>query len=740
MIESIELKDVATYGALPQRLTNLAKVNFIYGANGSGKTTISRVVSDESRFPSCSVKWKGSTKLQTMVYNQDFIEKNFNQLTELKGIFTLGEKQTENQGKIANAKEKTASLSRDIEALKNTLNGDEEKAGKIAELAKLEAGLKEQCWLQKQMHDAKLQGAFKGFRGDQQKFKEKVLAEQDANKSPLLSLSELEEKALVVFGEEPTLESYIPKVEIAALIQYQSNPILKKPIIGKKDVDIAAMIEKLGNIDWVKQGRQYYIRNEKICPFCQQDTKDAFGRSLEEYFDETFINDSNAIESLWKGYVFEASSIRQRIEVLISNPSRFLDVEKTRTCKELLDSKITINLQLLEKKKAEASQVITLEPLDGILASVVEVIESANARIVTHNQIVNNLKTEQNTLTSHVWRYVVEELKAELTSYKTSHAALKKAIDALSTQITNKTTERATEEASLRLLEKESTSIQPTIDDINGILTSFGFQGFSLAKSTDGLSYRLLRRNGESAKTTLSEGERTFVTFLYFYHLLKGSNSETGITNDRIVVFDDPVSSLDSDILFIVSSLIRKLFEDVQNSKAFIKQIFILTHNVYFHKEVSFKIRSDKRSESFWVVRKSNETSRIEGHTSNPVRTSYDLLWDEVRKPDKASLTIQNSLRRILENYFKILGDEDPNKICEMFVGNDKLICKSLFSWVNDGSHSIGDDIHYSNQGEDIEKYLKVFRQIFKESKHDAHYKMMMRESYTDDEVETAQA
>jgi wobble nucleotide-excising tRNase len=738
MIESIEVKDVATYCALPQRLTSLAKVNFVYGANGSGKTTISRVIADESRFPACSINWKGSTKLQTMVYNQDFIEKNFNQLAELKGIFTLGEKQTENQGKIADAKEKTASLNRDIEALKTTLSGADGKAGKIAELAELDAELKEKCWQQKQRHDAKLQDAFKGFRNDSQKFKEKVLAEKDANKSTLLSLNELEEKALVVFGEEPTLEAYIAKIDVSSLIQHQSNPILKKTIIGRKDVDIAAMIEKLGNIDWVKQGRHYYLKNEQVCPFCQQDTAESFAKSLEEYFDETFINDSNAIETLWKSYLAETNSIRQRMETLITNPSRFLDIDKIRICNELLDSKIIINLQLLEKKKAETSQVIDLEPLDSVLASVIEIIEAANGRIAAHNQIVNNLKAEQKALTSQVWRYVVDELKAELASYKTSHAALKKAIDALSVQITSKTTERATEEAGLRLLEKESTSIQPTIDDINGILTSFGFQGFSLAKSTDGLSYRLLRRNGESAKMTLSEGERTFVTFLYFYHLLKGSNSETGITNDRIVVFDDPVSSLDSDILFIVSSLIRKLFEEVKNSKATIKQIFILTHNVYFHKEVSFKVNSDKRSESFWVVRKSNETSRIEGHKSNPIRTSYDLLWVEVRKPDKTNLTIQNTLRRILENYFKILGRVDPDEICEMFVGNEKLICKSLFSWVNDGSHSIGDDIHYSNQGDDIEKYLKVFRQIFKESKHEAHYIMMMRDSYTEEEKETA--
>ena len=60
----------------------------------------------------------------------------------------------------------------------------------------------------------------------------------------------------------------------------------------------------------------------------------------------------------------------------------------------------------------------------------------------------------------------------------------------------------------------------------------------------------------------MSEGEKTFVTFLYFYHLLKGSESDSGMTTDRIVVFDDPVSSLDSDVLFIVSRLCQVDFRE----------------------------------------------------------------------------------------------------------------------------------------------------------------------------------
>ena len=77
-----------------------------------------------------------------------------------------------------------------------------------------------------------------------------------------------------------------------------TNPILKKRVIGKDDVDIAAMIKKLGNSDWVREGREFYDDNGSVCPFCQQSTTKAFAQSLNEYFDETFVTDSKAIDAM----------------------------------------------------------------------------------------------------------------------------------------------------------------------------------------------------------------------------------------------------------------------------------------------------------------------------------------------------------------------------------------------------------------------------------------------------------
>lgn len=84
----------------------------------------------------------------------------------------------------------------------------------------------------------------------------------------------------------------------------------------------------------------------------------------------------------------------------------------------------------------------------------------------------------------------------------------------------------------------------------------------------------------------------------YFYALLKGSQDNSGNTPEQIVVIDDPVSSMDSDVLFIVSTLIRRLVWDMAEEHSNIRQLFVETHNIYFHKEVSLDRNFPKGTES----------------------------------------------------------------------------------------------------------------------------------------------
>ena len=526
-------------------------------------------------------------------------------------------------------------------------------------------------------------------------------------------------------------ERQISPITTIALIDHESNSVLTKRVVGKEDVDIAGMIQKLGNSDWVREGRVFYENNDGSCPFCQQDTPDSLTKSLNDYFDETFETYNTAINTFVREYKTDWEHIRTQLDSTIESPSTFLDVETLKTAHALLTSKIALNIQHLEDKQREPSRIIHLESLLSVANTIESLIDAANVKVAEHNAVISNLARERQDLTAQVWKYLIEsELGGTLTTYDNEHANATKAIQAITKKIETAKNAKIQTVTEIRELERETTSIQPTVDSINALLSSFGFQSFSIAKSDSGTCYKLVRLDGSDAKGTLSEGEQAFVSFLYFYFLLKGSVSESGMTIDRVVVFDDPVSSLDSDVLFIVSSLIKRVFKDIRTESGYIKQVFVLTHNVYFHKEITFNPRRQNDAlsdETFWVVRRLSQGSEVIQHQSNPVKTSYELLWDELRMSNGSSTTIHNSMRRILESYFTILGDLDSEAICDKFDGQDKQLCRSLFSWVHAGSHSTFDDLYIFIDESQIARYREVFSNIFTRLGHSAHYRMMMR-------------
>lgn len=134
MIESLSIANTATYGFKPQVLDRLARLNFLFGTNGAGKTTITKVIANPGAYPNCALAWKKGTPLESMVYNRDFIERNFNATPRLKGIFTLGELDIANLDAIAVKKAELDGIVRNIEQLTNTLQGQDQKSGKKGEL------------------------------------------------------------------------------------------------------------------------------------------------------------------------------------------------------------------------------------------------------------------------------------------------------------------------------------------------------------------------------------------------------------------------------------------------------------------------------------------------------------------------------------------------------------------------------------------------------------------------------
>jgi len=95
MISKIDICSTATFGNASQSMDDFRKFNYFFGANGSGKTTISKILADESQFPNCRVTWKNNLELEARVYNRDFVDRNFTPQNKLKGVFTLGRQETD---------------------------------------------------------------------------------------------------------------------------------------------------------------------------------------------------------------------------------------------------------------------------------------------------------------------------------------------------------------------------------------------------------------------------------------------------------------------------------------------------------------------------------------------------------------------------------------------------------------------------------------------------------------------
>lgn len=495
------------------------------------------------------------------------------------------------------------------------------------------------------------------------------------------------------------------------------------------------MIKKLNNSDWIKRGIEYINISKPQCPFCQQEVPPITLELLNAYFDETYEQKKNHVTSLIEQYELFYNKIISEIESINLAQSPFINYGIFDDKSSVLLGVLRENFNSAQRKSVHLSEIISFTEIDSHIKDFTDFIESINTSIKENNTVFNNITAEQNLLKKQTWAYIVKtELQEVIDSFLSQKTKLLKTKQGLTDGILKDQERIDGVIKKIEVIESNQTSTTPTINAINKLLRSYGFKNFELKPAEDNLHYTLVRDSGDNARTTLSEGEKTFITFLYYYNLVRGSNTSSGITNDRIVVFDDPISSLDSDILFIVSSLIKELMEDVRTNKNNIKQMFFLTHNIYFHKELTFNtsrnIQSTLTEETFWLVRKKEKTSSLEKCVSNPIKTSYDLLWSELRREDINYSTIQNTMRRILENYFKILGGMDVKKLECYFDGIEKIAFRSLVSWVNDGSHFAVDDLYVSQDEETIRKHLVIFQKIFEYSQHDAHYKMMMGEYY----------
>ncbi len=356
-ISQILLKKVSTFDENGASFENLNSINFIYGANGSGKTTTSSFLKNlaengnEDKFANSEIAWYNNESLKIEVYNKQFKEEQLRN-SHVKGIFTLGKKTNENLEKIES---KTKSINEEKEKKKK----NKESLQKLTlEKKKKEDDFTDSCWeklYKKNEEDFK--EILEGFKR-KEKFKEKILKEfknDEHNESEIVRLEELKEKIGIVFSENQT-ELVSLECNLTDFDSIENHSIWEQKVVGSGGVVIADLIKKLSNEDWVAWGREY-IKENSICPFCQKETiTEEFKKQLESYFDTNYQESTDTIKKMKEDYTNKTAEALERLDEIVkteqNNSQTKLDTENLKRIIETLRSKINGNQQkMLDKSK-----------------------------------------------------------------------------------------------------------------------------------------------------------------------------------------------------------------------------------------------------------------------------------------------------------------------------------------------------------------------------------------------------
>ena len=749
-IENITLNR-ATFTDVP--VADLTFVNFFYGNNGAGKSSIAHAIEEDD-----GVVWadgKSADDYDVLVYNQDFINENFVNYGDLKGVFIFGEEDIEAKKRIAELTEEKKKKSDAKVAAGEDYK--QKTAGVDAALTQFQ----DACFSK----TADIRKRFeKCMDGKKQKrnFAEAVLGEKTPKEH---DLPELERLYGVAFDDTARAYAEFKKAGATTYGSLPGKEMLDKVIVSSSDTPFARFLKALGSTasDWVRDGHTHFSGSAGgKCPYCQQKLPANFENELAATFDAQYQQDIRDLGQFQSTYGRETADIVRVLQTNTTDAMPSLDLRAYQEKLSLLESKFEVNRQRIAEKVKEPSKTVSLEDTDTLLLEIGAMIDDINKLIKANNDVVAAKKSSKEKCKTEIMQYLAFMLADEVTSYKDEVAQLEKEIKEITERGTLLRKEISELTREISELNKHNANTEAAIDSINKILQDSGFQGFSI-RAKDGVEnvYEIVRENGTVAEN-LSEGERNFIAFLYFYHRVRGSmNSEE--LKEKIVVIDDPVSSMDSTALFIVSAIVREMINVCRNNTEYlnpqvpgdyIKQLFILTHNVYFHREVTYQQVGYYNCTSFYMIRKNDNVSTVklckrqnkeipsEEENYNPVQNSYAALWDELRDLH-STIPALNVMRRILEYYFlQLCGyegsdlrsivlekKENRKKFIKQVEGEkpdmtDYQLASSLLAYINN-PNGISDGLNYVEDCEDAEAYKRVFQMIFDALGQSQHYKMM---------------
>ena len=667
MIERIQnLKHAGTLSHFrwPSDMADFGRYNSIYGWNGSGKTIISRLLhAIETRTPvdfDVVLRINGrdfsgsdfdQINTQVRVFNRDYVEKNVFPVSgdDMAPILVLGEDSVEKQ-KV-------------VERLKKLHDKAEDRLHQ-AEVNKNNATrvLEQHCVDRGRAIKETLRSSEKSPYNNYNKsnYRRRADEMQSNVTASRFRLSDSDRKKHLDLHLRPT-----PKAKIAEIVHKlpDVSSHAKKVSSLLETTVVSSAIQSLKDDDtlstWVHKGLQLHReRDSDRCLFCEQPLPEDRLLQMEAHFNAEYERFLNSIDDQ-----IDKLDTASRVAENVPLPSetafddQFAEQYKAAS-QALMETYKTVGGFLrglvinLKKKKGRPFRRFTL---DGYVPEVsTDVVERVNRVVREHNRACDKfdtrIKQARKSLEDDLVQGSTEEYSRLLRDVTRKTLAVSQA---------SKEIERIDE--SITLLEREIVEHRRPADELNEDLERYlGHRELQLTVKKTG--YEIVR-NGASAQN-LSEGECTAIALLYFLKSLQDRNFSL---SRGVVVLDDPVSSLDSNALYLAFGLIRQRTEAAA-------QLFILTHNFtlfrnvknwFHHMKGQSRTDTKKRPARFYMLE-----CRFNGsHRSStlcpldPLLEQYDSeyhylfsrIYSEAHHTSAASLEknyiLPNMARRLLEGF-----------------------------------------------------------------------------------------
>lgn len=736
------------------KIESLNKINYIYGPNGSGKTTLSNLMLKKD-FDAPIMNWENNSKYTIKVYNRDYVRAAFSKSGSEKSIFLLGENVKETTEKINKLRAGIDSYDASI------LQKEKEIEGYKSALEMGRNNCIDSIWKKRGELPQDILDNMKYIKSNKSKTLEKLVTihnelssgnsesencSVDNPPSQYRSLEDISNDIKNLRGESlPNYWVESPLIEYPGDLDYIKN-ILESPIANPANTDVGRFYAEYSDLSWIVKGLEILKDKQNDpsqCPFCSQDIaslmSSIYNAISQEYLDSIkSLKDEKSKVKYFLNYIQEYKiKYEKYITDLINNGEIinkiFLDL--ITTCNNIIDS--------LNSKIADSERIIRVDVVDFKNS-----LQNLNGLIIKSNEnftsITNNRKKKKQKLTEledESWLVFYNSLKPFIENYLNNKKSIESSIKGPEKGLKNLKAKKEIKSKSIKDLYKSAQTSEYAVERINKLLRMMQFHSFSLeiTKTMDGdEGYCIKRSNGIIAEINeLSEGERTFITFLYFLYSLEGMPEEEE-NNDILAVIDDPISSLDSGILYAVSSLIRGIIKEVTEDGKEIKrvrQLILLTHNTKFLHQVAYNTFGS--CNFYRIIKMSPQPNSIElldhSGSSMPIKTSYQELWSQVslatRNPESNMPWLPNVLRRILESYFTTLGNKNIADLGKYMSYEENVVYESLIAWAHSGSHTIMDDEPYMDGSYKNEVWLKTFEMVFEKNGHKSHYDMMLENS-----------